>query len=62
VQRARWEAGKLSNTGDMLEVMNAIEALRSAAGLTAPREVQIKFVERLARIGCGRRSETVGAS
>ena len=46
VQRSQWTQGKLPNSGDMIEVMNAIEALRTAAGLTGPRGFNIKFVHR----------------
>jgi hypothetical protein len=48
VQRAQWANGKLTNSGDMIEVMNAIEALRSTAG--GPREILVNVVKAVSGI------------
>jgi len=47
-QRASWTQGKLSNSGDMIEVMDAIAALRKEAGLgEGVRQINVHFVRTL---------------
>src|SRR5262249_31653547 len=63
VQRSQWAQGKLTNSGDMIEVMDAISALRKERGINDdhPTKIEVSLVERYIGIAtcdtCGHRFE-----
>jgi len=58
VARARWARGDMSNSNDMLQLMDSITALRKQAKLVEPLAITIRSIDSFKCSHCGKITES----